>query len=155
MSSTGVFAGVQAVDRMMRAQGYDLDGSLMLALLGWIGRGIGNGLDSAAAYCQKRYEIYRRKGRYWDEKRLADAKQAFIDGIHALEANPDPGSCFLGYDRRYMALVNQFKHAQEAIWREARERNRAELARHPTPPPWLARQRLTSGRVARLTPHTR
>ncbi len=138
MSSTGVFAGVQAVDRMMRAQGYDLDGSLMLALLGWIGRGIGNGLDSAAAYCQKRYEIYRRKGRYWDEKRLADAKQAFIDGIHALSANPDPSAFFLGYDRRYMALVNQFKHAQEAIWREARERTRAELARNPTPPPWLA-----------------
>ena len=136
MPSTGVFEGVQAVDRMMRAQGYT-DGALTLALINWIDHGVDEFIHEAAVFFQKRYDLFRRKGRYWDEKRLADAKQAFIDGVRALSANPDSKSRFHGYDRRYMALVNQFKHTQEAIYREARERTRAELAKRSAPPPWL------------------
>ena len=137
MPSTGVFEGVQAVDRMMRAQGYT-DGALTLALINWIDHGADGFIREAAVFFQKRYDLFRRKGRYWDEKRLAEAKQAFIEGVRALSANPDPASCFHGYDRRYMALVNQFKHTQEAICREAMERNRAACAERSAPPPWLA-----------------
>ncbi|MBQ3810053.1 MAG: hypothetical protein II839_04460, partial [Kiritimatiellae bacterium] len=91
MPSTGVFEGVQAVDRMMRAQGY-VDRSLTLALINWLDQGVDNYLQEAAAFFQKRYDLFRRKGRYWDEKRLADAKQAFVEGVRALSDNPDPAS---------------------------------------------------------------
>lgn len=122
----------------MRRAGYDIDGSLAVALLGWTCRGIGAGLAAAAAFCQKRYELHVRRGRYWDEKRLADAKSAFVEGVRALAAEPDPPARFLGSDRRYTALVNRFKHTQEAIWREAEERRRADCAGRPAPPPWLS-----------------
>ena len=128
MRSTGIFEGGLAVDRAFRAQGYDVDGSLTLALLGWACRGLCNGLGVAAAFCQKRYQLYRRKGHYWDEKRLADAKAAFIEGIHELSAHPDPSALFLGYDRRYTALVNQFERTRESIRLEAEERCRAARA---------------------------
>ena len=135
MRSTGIFEGGLAVDRALRAQGYDVDGSLTLLLLGWVCRGIGNGLGVAAAHCQKRYQLFRRKGHYWDEKRLADAKAAFIEGIHELSAHPDPSARFLGYDRRYSALVDRFKRTRASIWREAEERHRAAREARGAPPP--------------------
>ena len=138
MRSTGIFEGGLVVDRALRAQGYDVDGSLTLALLGWACRGICNGLDAAADYCQKRYQLYRRKGHYWDEKRLADAKAAFIKGLHELAAHPDPSACFLGYDRRYSALVDRFERTRASILREAEERHRAAREARGSSPPWLA-----------------
>ena len=136
MATTGIFEGVNAVDRMLRAQGYDVDGSLTLLLFGWICRGVGSGLGAAAACCQERYQIYRRKGHYWDEKRLADAQKAFIDGIHELSAHPESDTLFLGCSRRYAELVRQFNRTRDAIRREAEERARADRAERPTP--WLA-----------------
>ena len=138
MRSTGIFESTVAVDRAFRARGVDVDASLTLALLGWVCRGVGNGMGVAAAFCQKRYQLYRRKGHYWDEKRLADAKAAFIEGIHELSAHPDPDSCFLGYDRRYSALVDRFERTRASIWREAEERHRAARTARGGPPPWLA-----------------
>ena len=138
MTSTGIFENACAVDRMLRAQGCDCDCFLTVELIRWVFRGVGKGLGAAAEYCQKRYEIHRRKGRYWDEKRLADAKAAFIAGIHFLSAHPDPKARFLGCDLRYHELANEFARKRAAILLEAEERNRAERAGRPVPPPWLA-----------------
>ncbi len=138
MRSTGIFEAGYAVDRALRAEGIDPYASITLALLGWTCRNVCSGLDAAAAYCQKRYQLYRRQGYYWDEKRLADAKAAFIEGIHELSAHPDPSARFLGYDRRYSALVNRFERTRASILREAEERHRAAREARCDPPPWLA-----------------
>ena len=53
MRCTGIFEGSLAVDRAFRERGVDVDASLTLALLGWVCRGVGNGLGVAAAFCQK------------------------------------------------------------------------------------------------------
>ena len=138
MRTTGLFDGVHEVDRMLRAQGYATDGSLTLLLLGWICRGVGSGLGAAAACCQKRYQLYRRKGHYWDEKRLADAKRAFIDGIHELSVHPESDTNVFGCSRRYTELVRQFDRVRDDIRREAEERTRAACAKWVAPPPWFA-----------------
>ena len=138
MRTTGVFDGVIEVQRQLRAEGYDPDASLTLYLLGLLFRGVASGLGVAGAYCQKRYQLYRRKGHYWDEKRLADAKQAFIDGIHELAAHPESDTKVFGYSRRYTELVRQFDRVRDSIQREAEERARLSYAKRTTPPPWFA-----------------
>ena len=138
MKCTGIFDNVHAVDRELRAAGGPARDGLAIELFGWLFRNIGNGLDAAAEFCQTRYEVCRRKGRYWDSKRLADAKDAFIRDTRALCAEPSERFSRHDFDRRYSALLTRFETTRAAILREAEERTRAENAARADPPPWLA-----------------
>ncbi|MBQ9726161.1 MAG: hypothetical protein IJV65_01480, partial [Kiritimatiellae bacterium] len=144
MTSTGIFENAIEVDRALRAQGIDTDYPLTFALVGWAFRNVAGGLAAAAACCQKRYQIYRRKGDYWNQKRWDDAKSTFIRELHALDAeyatdpdHPDAPSK-QGYNKRYSAILKRFMTTRADLEREAEERHRAERAANPDPPPWLA-----------------
>lgn len=147
MRSTGVFDQVNEFGWQMRRAGCDFDGSLVVALLALSCRGVAAGLSAAAEFCQRRYQLHVRRGRYWDEKRLADAKDAFVRDLRALadefSSRPDRRD----FARRHLALVNRFKHVRETLRREAESRVLAE-ANAVSPPPWAAPRALA--RRARL-----
>ena len=147
--TTGIFENAIEVDRMLRAQGYDVGGSLTLAFLGWVFRGVASGVGVAADFCQKRYQIHHRRGRYWDEKRLEDAKDEFVRTIHELAARYDAGEIALAEnDRLYHAAANRFAAVRETVRREGEERTCAEAGARMRPPPWLAPRALAHrGRI--------
>ena len=138
MRSTGLFDSAYAIDAQLRREGYDPDASITLALLGWVCRGVGAGLSAAAEYCQKRHDLFVRRGRYWDEKRLNDAKAEFLRDTRALCEEPFETFSRRDFDRRYSAILTRFMTVRETINREIDARVLAEINACAAPPPWFA-----------------
>lgn len=144
MRSTGVFENVYASDLSRRLAGYDTDALLSVELAKWAFRHAAAGARSLAAFCQKRHDLFVRRGRYWDEKRLRDAKDKFILDLRALSAeyaldpeHPD-APAKPGYHKRYSAILDAFEGVRRAIEREGEERRLAAQRERGGPPPWYA-----------------
>lgn len=142
MRSTGLFDSAYAIDRQLRLEGYDPDALLTVELAKWAFRHAAAGARTVAAFCQKRHDLFVRRGYYWEEKLLREAKEKFILDLRALSAeyaldpeHPD-APVKPGYHKRYSAILDAFEGVRRAIEREGEERRLAAQREHGGPPPW-------------------